>query len=60
MNKLSRRLSSVYAGCSIAYSKVNHIMYADDIVLLSPAVPGLRNLVNVCEFLQKSITLFLM
>ena len=28
---------------------LNHVCYADDIVLLAPSVKGLQNLINVCE-----------
>ena len=49
MYELSQRLSRVSCGCIMASSIVNHIFYVDDIVLLSPAIPGLRNLLSCCE-----------
>ena len=34
-------LNNVNAGCFVGASLVNHLMYADDLVLLTPSVAGL-------------------
>ncbi|PZC76937.1 hypothetical protein B5X24_HaOG203981 [Helicoverpa armigera] len=49
MNQLIVELSSTRVGCYIDGICVNNISYADDMVLLSASVCGLRNLVRVCE-----------
>ncbi|XP_072946616.1 uncharacterized protein [Epargyreus clarus] len=36
-------------GCSIDGTFVNNISYADDMVLLSPSIKGLRQLLSICE-----------
>jgi exonuclease III len=48
VDKLSLNLNSVAAGCFISKVFVNHLMYADDIVLMAPSVKGLQNLVTAC------------
>ncbi|XP_047027982.1 uncharacterized protein LOC124636075 [Helicoverpa zea] len=42
-------LSSKKTGCRIDDVSVNNISYADDMVLLSPTVRALRELLKVCE-----------
>ena len=37
-DKFSRMLNNVNAGCFVGASLVNHLMYADDLVLLAPSV----------------------
>ncbi|XP_063895033.1 uncharacterized protein LOC135118044 [Helicoverpa armigera] len=49
MNDLIGELSSMHAGCHIDGVAVNNISYADDMVLLSPSIGALRNLLKVCE-----------
>ncbi|XP_034831599.2 uncharacterized protein, partial [Maniola hyperantus] len=39
----------MHAGCSIDNQMINNISYADDMVLLSPSVCALRDLLRVCE-----------
>ena len=36
-------------GCSVGNSLINHLMYADDLVIFSPSSIGLRALITVCE-----------
>ena len=36
-------------GCLFNGNVINHLMYADDIVLLAPSVKGLQSLINVCH-----------
>lgn len=49
MNDLIGELSSMHAGCYIENTCVNNISYADDMVLLSPSIGALRQLVAKCE-----------
>ena len=47
MDDLSVNLKECPTGCIAGGTIVNHLMYADDIVLLSPSVTGLSLLLNV-------------
>ncbi|XP_013171402.1 PREDICTED: uncharacterized protein LOC106120594 [Papilio xuthus] len=48
MDGLIRELSGTGIGCSIDGTMIN-ISYADDMVLLSPSLSGLRKLISICE-----------
>ena len=48
MDDLSQILSKEYAGCKIASTIINHLFYADDIVLMCPSFRGLQDLLNIC------------
>ena len=60
MDDLSLRLKKHYAGCKIANKIINHLFYADDIVLLCPSHRGLQELLETCENMHLSMILFLM
>ncbi|KAL0870815.1 hypothetical protein ABMA27_005740 [Loxostege sticticalis] len=49
MNDLIVELSSMRIGCRIDGVSINNISYADDMVLLSPTVGGLKEMLKVCE-----------
>ena len=49
MDDLSRQLTECRTGCMIGDKKVNHLMYADDLVVLSPSSAGFQQLLNVCS-----------
>nr|XP_034833588.1 uncharacterized protein LOC117990235 [Maniola hyperantus] len=49
VNQLIERLSGAGVGCSIDGVSMNNLSYADDMVLLSPSVGGLRKLLQLCE-----------
>ncbi|CAL4144050.1 unnamed protein product, partial [Meganyctiphanes norvegica] len=49
MDDLSVRLKRIYAGCKIANKIINHLFYADDLVLLCPSHRGLQELLQTCE-----------
>lgn len=49
MNDLIVALSNCHVGCHIDGVSVNNLSYADDMVLLSASICGLRRLLNVCE-----------
>ena len=46
---LSKMLKETKRGCFINNTSFNHLMYADDLVLLSPSVSGLQHLLKTCE-----------
>ena len=48
MDGLSSSLSNTPTGCAIGGVMVNHIMYADDLVVISPSIKGLQRLLDVC------------
>ena len=45
---LSIILNSFKIGCSVSNIIINHLMYADDIVLISPSSAGLKVLMEAC------------
>lgn len=49
MDDLIGELSSMHVGCHIDGVSFNNISYADDMVLLSPSIGGLRDMLKVCE-----------
>ena len=48
INELSESLSKLPVGCCCGNNVVNHLMYADDIVLFAPSAKGLQKIINVC------------
>ena len=49
MDGLSEMLNTCRTGCYSGVSKVNHLMYADDLVLLFLCTIGLRRLLKCCD-----------
>ena len=49
MDDLSYKLKKIYAGCKIANLIINHLFYADDLVLMCPSHRGLQDLLKICE-----------
>ena len=54
LDGLSVKLNETDVGCLIGGKKINHIMYADDIVLLAPSSKGLQTLLNICQMYSMS------
>ena len=48
VDRLSTKLNQLETGCLFNGCVINHLMYADDIVLFAPSVKGLQSLINVC------------
>jgi len=48
IDELIGLLRSTSAGCYIADVFIGCIMYADDLILLSPCVAGLQSMLDVC------------
>lgn len=49
VDQLSEQLKTCKIGCSMNDFLINHIMYADDLVLISPSSAGLCQLLRKCE-----------
>lgn len=49
INNLIVELSKTHVGCHIDGVSVNNLSYADDMVLLSPTISGIRKLLSICE-----------
>ena len=49
MDDLSKELNKCNTGCLVGNSVINHLMYADDLVILSPYSGGLQQLLKVCS-----------
>ena len=49
-DELSRMLNNVNAGCFVGATLVNHLMYADDLVLLAPSAAGLSLFLSACSY----------
>ena len=48
MDDLSVLLNSCNTGCFVGNTLINHLMYADDLVIISPSSAGFQELLNVC------------
>ena len=53
MDDLSQSLNCCKTGCLSGEIMINHLMYADDMVLLSPSATGLPELLLACEKYSK-------
>ena len=49
IDDLSVKLNCVKAGCFLGNSRLNHIIYADDLCCFFPSLDGLQDLLNVCN-----------
>ena len=49
MDDLSTRLNKLNIGCTVGYIRINHIMFADDLVLISPSTQGMSKLLSECQ-----------
>ena len=49
MDDLSRALEVCKTGCMVGDRCINHLMYADDLVVMSPYSAGLQQLLRVCS-----------
>ena len=54
---LSRKLNTHKIGCCINNVIINHLHYADDLVLISPSVMGLQSLLTECELFSEEYDL---
>ena len=49
IDDLSTRLNGLSIGCKLGDLLINHLMYADDLVLISPSTRGLFKLIAECQ-----------
>ena len=49
VDDLSVKLNSCHVGCYYNGGYINHLMYADDLVIMLPSVAGLYKLIHICE-----------
>ena len=49
VDKISECLNCAGIGCKIKNLLINHLFYADDLVLFSPSSRGLQTLLNICN-----------
>ena len=47
MDNLSIHLHKQPIGCSVGGTVINHMLYADDIVLFAPSAKGLQKLLDI-------------
>ena len=43
------KLNSLHVGCYYSGGCINNLMYADDVVIMSPSVADLYKLLHICE-----------
>ena len=53
MDNLSKELNNLKAGCIVNGGIANHLIYADDMVIMAPSPCALQELLNVCECYDK-------
>ena len=49
MDVLIEKLKNLGYGCNIGTKYYGALAYADDLILLSPSVKGLQEMINLCE-----------
>ena len=49
LDHLSKELKECRTGCLVGDSLINHVLYADDLVVLSPSSAGLQQLLRICS-----------
>ena len=57
VNTLSVNLNATYIGCCLIGKVVNHLYYADGLLLVSPTASGMNELLRVCEQFSGKIEL---
>ena len=54
IDDLSVTLNACRVGCCVGIEIINHLMYADDLVVMGPSVAGLSKLLRICELFGAS------
>lgn len=49
MDSLSKQLGKCKTGCLIGNTLLNHLMYADDLAIMSPSTVGFQQLLDICS-----------
>ena len=45
---ISEKLNNFCIGCNMFGNMINHLIYADDLILFAPSIKGLQYLVDTC------------
>ena len=53
VDNLSAQLTRTQIGCFAGNLIINHLLYADDLVLIAPSARALQKLMNICEVYAK-------
>ena len=53
IDDLSVKLNLIHAGCIAGNVIVNHLLYADDLVLISPSTYSMSQLLSACELFSQ-------
>ena len=48
IDDLSLNINACRVGCCVGIEIINHLMYADDLVIMAPSVAGLSKLLRIC------------
>ena len=56
---LSESLCNTQTGCNVGGVMINHFMYADDLVIISPSVKGLQRLLDYVLCMVRNMTYYL-
>ena len=54
IDDLSVNLNACRVVCCVGNELINHLMYADDLVIMAPSVAGLSKLLRICELFGAS------
>ena len=54
VDDLNVALNACQVGCCVGKVIINHLMYADDLVILDPSVAGISKLLSTCEIFGDS------
>lgn len=54
---LSTAITKINTGCQLNIKIINHLLYADDIVLFSPSLAGLRKLLDASSSIALSLSI---
>ena len=54
IDDLSVNLNACRVGCCVSNVIINHLMYADDLVIMAPSVAGLSKLLRICKLFGAS------
>ena len=59
MDDLSKKLKECKTGCMVGESLINHLIYADDLVIMSPYSAGLQQLLALATEFNMTLSSFL-
>ena len=57
VNEISLELNKQDIGCTFQNCQINHLLYADDLVLISPSSKGLQQLINCCTYVGNNLNI---